>query len=92
LLYFTFSVENKAFLKSPIVATLIGQIIAFALWQVDLDRKVRAHEAWIQRFSALANEEKIPQRVARLEERLRLSEEEINELEVWRDGRLQQSN
>jgi hypothetical protein len=69
--------------KSPIWAVLITQIIALAVWCIELNHQVKFHDAWIRRHIDVA------EKIARLEERVRLAELEINELEAIY-GRFQQ--
>jgi hypothetical protein len=71
--------------KSPIWPVLITQIVALAVGYMELNHKVKFHDAWIKRRIDMA------ERIARLEERMRLAEQEINELEV-NDGRFRKSN
>jgi hypothetical protein len=71
--------------KSPIWPVLITQIVVLAAGYIDLNHKVKFHEAWIHRRIDVA------EKIARLEERMRLAEEEINELEE-KNGRFRQSN
>ncbi|MDR1208336.1 MAG: hypothetical protein LBJ89_03215 [Holosporales bacterium] len=61
--------------KSPIWPVLITQIVALAVGYIELSHKVKFHDAWIRRRIDVS------ERIARLEERMRLAEEEINELE-----------
>jgi hypothetical protein len=62
--------------KSPIWPVLITQIVALAVGYIELNHKVKFHDAWIKRRIDVS------EKVARLEERMRLAEEEINELEA----------
>ncbi|MDR1207946.1 MAG: hypothetical protein LBJ89_01185 [Holosporales bacterium] len=71
--------------KSPIWPVLITQIVALAVGYMELNHKVKFHDAWIKRRIDVS------ERIARLEERIRLAEQEINELEV-NDGRFCKSN
>ncbi|MDR1208266.1 MAG: hypothetical protein LBJ89_02850 [Holosporales bacterium] len=71
--------------KSPIWPVLITQVVALAVGYMELNHKVKFHDAWIRRRIDMA------EKIARLEERMRLAEQEINELEV-NDGRFRKSN
>jgi hypothetical protein len=71
--------------KSPIWPVLITQIVALAVGYMELNHKVKFHDAWIRRRIDVL------EKVARLEERMRLAEQEINELEM-NDGRFCKSN
>jgi hypothetical protein len=71
--------------KSPIWPVLITQVVALAIGYMELNHKVKFHDAWIKRRIDVL------EKVARLEERIRLAEQEINELEV-NDGRFRKSN
>jgi hypothetical protein len=71
--------------KSPIWTVLITQFVALAVGYIELNHKVKFHDAWIQRRIDVL------EKVARLEERIRLAELEINELEgIY--GRFQQGS
>jgi hypothetical protein len=61
--------------KSPIWPVLITQIVALAVGYMELNHKVKFHDAWIKRRIDVL------EKVARLEERMRLAEAEIDELE-----------
>jgi hypothetical protein len=71
--------------KSPIWTVLITQFVALAAGYIELHHKVKFHDAWIQRRIDVL------EKVARLEERIRLAELEIDELERTY-GRFQQSH
>jgi hypothetical protein len=71
--------------KSPIWTVLITQFVALAVGYIELHHKVKFHDAWIQRRIDVL------EKVARLEERIRLAEIEINQLEEIY-GRFQQGN
>jgi hypothetical protein len=60
--------------KSPIWPVLITQIVALIVGYIELNHKVKFHDAWIKRRIDVS------EKVARLEERMRLAEAEINEL------------
>jgi hypothetical protein len=71
--------------KASIWPILITQSIALVGGYIELNHKVKFHDAWIRRHIDVA------EKMARLEERARLAELEINELEeVY--GRFQKSN
>jgi hypothetical protein len=72
-------------LKPQVVTILITQFIAFAIGYIELSHKVKFHDAWIQRRIDVA------EKIARLEERMRITEEELNQVEE-RLGRFQKSN
>jgi hypothetical protein len=71
--------------NSPIFGILLTQFVAFAVGYFELSHKVKFHDAWIQRRIDVA------EKIARLEERMRITEEELNEMEE-RLGRFQKSN
>jgi hypothetical protein len=71
--------------KSPIWPVLITQAVALVAGYIEINHRVKFHDAWIKRRIDVA------EKVARLEERIRLAEKEIDELEGER-GRFQQSH
>ncbi|MDR1208496.1 MAG: hypothetical protein LBJ89_04035 [Holosporales bacterium] len=54
---------------------LITQALALVAGYVELNQKVKFHDAWIRRRIDMA------EKIARLEERMRLAEAEIDQLE-----------
>jgi hypothetical protein len=71
--------------KSPIWPVLITQAVALVAGYVELSHKVKFHDAWIRRRLDVS------EKVARLEERVKLAEKEIDEMEAW-NGRFQKSH
>ncbi|GHS92247.1 hypothetical protein AGMMS49949_04060 [Alphaproteobacteria bacterium] len=71
--------------QSPVWAVLVTQILAFAAWHMDLSHKVKFHDGWIQRRIDIA------EKVVGLEERMRLAEKEVDQLEVTL-GKFRQSH
>lgn len=71
--------------NSPIWAILITQALALATGYIELNHKVKFHDAWIHRRLDVS------EKIARLEERVNLAEKEIDELE-GKDGRFLKSN
>jgi lysozyme family protein len=61
--------------KAPIWPVLITQIVVLAVGYIELQHKVKFHDAWIHRRIDVS------EKIARLEERMRLAELEIDEME-----------
>lgn len=62
-------------LNSPLWVALLTQLVALAAGYVELNHKVKFHDAWIRRRVDVS------EKVARLEERMKLAEKEIDEME-----------